>query len=1226
MRASVALLTTALACAVFLPSEGHAQVRPETIRGNVTTDSGVAVVAVEVLVTMAPDRLVFRARTDSNGRYRIQIPNGTGDYLIHFSAVGRRTFRKRVTRADSTQVEFVVHAQLAADVQELPAVSVTGIRGRPQRAPNLGAETGASERSVDGVPAAISPDAQGDLSAMLATIPGVQLTSAGVSVLGLDPSQTQKTLNGLAFAGDDIPRDVRSRTRLYTSSFDPARGGFSGGQASIEISPGNVFGFRRSHIMIDHPALQYSDEVTSRIGPRPTRFGLSAGGDGEIVENKLYYNVAGQVKHETDLSSTIVDADDAVLDLAGIEADSAERLITLLQAAHIPVERSGRTSTKVSTDANFVARIDYKPFETAFFNSTKATWGVLAYGKFQEASPIGLSPTRTATHATMLRNVTGMLQATNAFYWGRGYLTDTRAAFTTASNKRHPYSQLPEGRVLVQSAPGGEPNAVWAEFGGDQSPAGNSASWTLETTSTTQLYSPWGDGRHQLKLFAQSRFDGFSRTEVPSGGTFSYLSLVDLAANNPAMFIRSAPGERQPAQGWNGALAIGDSWRKSQTFSLLYGLRLDANRFLSAPEFNSLVKQSFGFGNNQLPQTVALSPRLGFTWVYLKRRENRDKISTSRIATSYEGPRGTIRGGVGAFQNYQPPSLISPVLANTGLQSSASLFCIGTAVPRPEWLRYAENVSNIPRACNEAVPGLSDAARLVELFDNSFSPQRSWRANLSWTSALEKVDFSLEGIYSLNLNLPGTTDLNFSGAPKFTLPEENARRVYVSASQIIPTTGDLSPIEARLMPSFARVVKHVADGKSVTRQLTVVAVPALPITRFFVRGAYTLSDTRELMRGFDRSTFYDPRGREWAPSSNNVRHQFQIHVGIANPWLSVTSFTRLSSGSRFTPIIGGDVNGDGLALNDRAFIFDPLTLQDRRLASSLTKLIHSGPSSISECLTRQLGRPAGGNSCGGPWTAQMNAEMTLSPLFTDKLLQKTGNRMRVTLNLANPLAGLDQLLHGARLRGWGTATALDPILYRVRGFDPVTSRFEYDVNPNFGSSQPQHTTIRSPFRITIDVSMDIGRPVGEQQLDKWLKPGRAGRPGIKLGSDSLKRRYERNVPDIFGYILINGDSLLLSPRQVEALEASQNAFQKQMDSVWIGLASYMAELPDRYDSNAVLRMQETTLDQAWELAWRETKKLNEILSPVQLRLLPWPVSFLYSSNKAPKGFRMFLGG
>lgn len=250
MKPSVAVFTSALACGLFLPSEGHAQVRAETIRGNVTTDSGVALVAVEVLVTMAPDRVVFRARTDSTGRYRMQIPNGTGDYLIHFSAVGRRPFRKRITSADSTQIEFVVHAQLAADVQELPAVHVAGIRGPPQRAPGLGAETGASERTVDGVPAAIPPDAQEQLSAMLATIPGAQLTSTGISVLGLDPSQTQKTSNGLAFTGDDIPRDVRSRTRLYTSSFDPARGGFSGGQASVEISPGNVFGFRRSHIVL----------------------------------------------------------------------------------------------------------------------------------------------------------------------------------------------------------------------------------------------------------------------------------------------------------------------------------------------------------------------------------------------------------------------------------------------------------------------------------------------------------------------------------------------------------------------------------------------------------------------------------------------------------------------------------------------------------------------------------------------------------------------------------------------------------------------------------------------------------------------------------------------------------------------------------------------------------------------------------------------------------------
>lgn len=1220
MKSHLALVSIAAIVCFLLPMSSDAQVRAETVSGLITTDSGVAIVGAAVVITMAPDRQIFRAATDSFGKYRIQIPDGTGDYLVHVSAMDRRPYRKRIVRVDSAQVEFVVNAQLSANVQQLASIRVAAIRDRPQRGSSAGVETGASDRTVDGISAAIPPELQGQLNGTLATIPGVQLTATGVSILGLDPSQTKKTLNGLAFAGVEIPRDVRARTRLYTSSFDPARGGFSAGEASIDIPPGNVFSFRRSHISMGHPALQYSDGVSSRVTPQPLRFGISAGADGEFVQNKLYYNVAAQLKRESEFQPTILNADDIALIYLGVDPDSSRKFISLLNAADVPLKLAGRTLTKSATDASILARIDYKPFETAFFNATKATWGILAYGSFHDAGPTGLTSIRTPTHASVERSAIGMLQGVNAFYWGQSYLTDSRLAFTFASSSRRPDSRLPEGRVLIESSSDEEANAVWVEFGGDQSPAGTSTSWTFESTSTTQLHSSFLGGGHLFKVHAQSRFDGSAHTEAFSGGIFSYQSLADLADNRAATFARAATVAPTSAEVWNGALAAGDSWRKSRTFSVLYGARVDLSRSLSKPEFNSVFANAFGARNDRLPGNVALSPRVGFTWVYLKRPNNGDKFSSSRLATSYQGPKGTLRGGMGAFQNYLSPSLIRRIQVNTGLGSSAALFCTGETVPSPEWGRYADGGFEGSRACTRT-PTVSDTARSVELFDRSFRPERSWRANLSWTSGLQKLDLSVEGVYSLTLNLPGILDLNFSRVPKFTLAEENGRPIYVDRSQVFPNTGAVSSIDARRNGSFARVDYHISDLRLVTKQLTFVVVPAVPIDRYFLRGAYTLTASRQSTRGFDHSSFFDPSAREWMPAGNG-RHQFQLHAGLANRWFSVTSFTRVRSGSKFTPVVEGDVNGDGHSLNDRAFIFDLSTATDQRLASSLRNLIQSAPTPLRKCLSRQMGKPAAGNSCQGPWSTQMSAEVTLSALLTNKLF-RTGDRSRVTLSFANPLGGIDQMLHGTKPHGWGTQREIDAVLYRVRGFDPASSRFAYDLNPNFGTGR---RISRSPFRITIDVFADIGRPVGQQQLDKWLRPGRAGRPGLRLSADSLKRRYERNLPDVFGYVLINSDSLLLSPQQVIALRTAQRAFDKQTDSLWTGLAAYIAGLPDDYDSKAALRKQEDTIDSAWELAWRGSKQLDAILSPIQLRMLPWPVSFLYSSKVPPKGFRLFLGG
>ena len=112
------------------------------------------------------------------------------------------------------------------------------------------------------------------------------------------------------------------------------------------------------------------------------------------------------------------------------------------------------------------------------------------------------------------------------------------------------------------------------------------------------------------------------------------------------------------------------------------------------------------------------------------------------------------------------------------------------------------------------------------------------------------------------------------------------------------------------------------------------------------------------------------------------------------------------------------------------------------------------------------------------------------------------DRFQLGLNFTNPLGGLDQLLHGANnLKGWGTQAQPDPILYDVRGFDAGTKTYKYEVNPRFGGTSPSNNTIRAPFRLTLDVSIDVARPLVDQQLDRWLRPGAVA--GRRLSSRQI---------------------------------------------------------------------------------------------------------------------------
>src|SRR6185312_12558495 len=166
-------------------------------------------------------------------------------------------------------------------------------------------------------------------------------------------------------------------------------------------------------------------------------------------------------------------------------------------------------------------------------------------------------------------------------------------------------------------------------------------------------------------------------------------------------------------------------------------------------------------------------------------------------------------------------------------------------------------------------------------------------------------------------------------------------------------------------------------------------------------------------------------------------------------------------GLPFTPVVAGDVNGDGLS-NDRAFIFAP-GAGGAAVSSGMSELLSNASSRVRKCLTRQVGTVAGRNSCEGPWTATAAASLTLNP-------EKLGwdNRTTLSLNVSNPLAGLDELVHGsAHMQGWGQPAAPDPTLLRVRGYDQTTNSFQYDVNPRFGDTHFASSTLRLPFILSL---------------------------------------------------------------------------------------------------------------------------------------------------------------
>jgi hypothetical protein len=1115
---------------------------------------------------------------------------------------------------------------LKSSVQQLKTVEVEGA-AKPERdiVGFRSPQPGEAGQDVGGVVSAIPLDATGNITAAAATISGVSVVANGISVLGLDPSQNRTTLNGMSFNGTDIPRGVRTYTHVATSSYDPSLGWFSGAEVDVNVEEGNFFISRPVSLTIDSPLLQYGDATSRALGEKFSNIIAALGSSGSLGSDRVAYKMGVDISHRTSDFASLDRAAPGLLERSGLAQDSVARFLGILSALGIPFSSSSLSDNRTSDNLTFLGRLDRPGYNFAKNENEKVTWGLLGYAKLDLSSLLGVGPTTVATNGGENHQQIFSAQAVySSFFHDKDYLTDVRTSFSLKRNRTTPYQRIPGGTVFVNSQfPDSLDATTLLGFGGNGSLAQDSRDWTWETKSVTSFYASRRSA-HRVQLTADSRIDGFSQTRPTNGnGTFLFNSLSDLEANTPISFTRTLGVPTAAAREWNAFAALGDYWRESQTFQVLAGVRLETNRFLDKPPYNQTVETTFGVRTDQAPAGVSASPRIGFTWI---RKPGRPGFRSSQIGQFPMGSPSYIRGGIGEFRSFLSPSVLAPAMIATGLPGGAAyITCIGAATPIPDWTAYATDPVTIPEQCASgtgATP-FADAAARVSLFDKSYQPPRIWRGNLSYAGSLSRfILYTVEGIYSLNLNQPGQRDLNFANVQRFLTPLEG-RPVFADASSIVASSGLVSTANSRRSTLFGSVISNRSDLRSISRQLNLNVSPSDAIGgAWYVSLAYNLKSVRALASGFDAPTFSSPLDREWSRGDLDSRHQIQLQAGRSIRRVTFTMFGIFQSGLPFTPIVGGDVNGDGL-YNDRAFVFDPAAPPDSAVGAGLRSLIASSSGRTRNCLLKQLGRAAGRNSCEAPWTATLNASVhsLVTIPHTDKRFAS------ISLALLNPLGGLDQLLHGSsHLRGWGAPTFPDPVLYNVQGFNPTTKQFRYEVNPRFGIRQPAVSVRRSPFRVTLSISTNIGPDFGLQQLQRAVSAGRGGRPGTRLSEADLKKRYARSVPDPYAVILEESDSLLLTADQSKAIDSVHAEYLHGMDSVLTPLAEYLAALGETFDAKEALKYQEETIDAAWDFARLHVQKsLSSILSPIQLKLLPWPAGYLYNAKKPIRGVRTFIG-
>jgi hypothetical protein len=1191
-------------CAAFLAGafapDAMAQ-QSDVIRGRITGPDSLPLQNVVVTATSISGNVNRTARTDKNGRYTITFPGGDGDYMVTIAALGYAVKRFEVKRVADEDI-LVADARLQRVNTVLDAVEVKGQRERPRRN-DVAPDISGTEKTI--ATSEVPANLLGDLAAMAATLPGVQQAtnedgSNGFSVLGLGADQNNTTLNGMAFGGANLPRDAAVSSSLVTSPYDVSRGGFSGAQFSLRTRAGSNFITRTNSVNFDSPAMQWTDVAARSLGQEYTNASLGGLVSGPLVYDKTFYNVSYQVGRRMNDFQTLLSADPLGLKASGVSTFARDTLLGIMTQQQIPAITRGLRDERIGDNGLIFGSIDLTSPTATSGRAVNITFN----GGWGKQSPAGGSATEVPAFGGDRTNWRFGVQGRHSSFFGVGILTETSGGVSSSKNYGTPYLALPAGRVRVNSTFDDGTNGVQT-----LSIGGNPAMNTTQSSTSAQVQNQlsWfsANNKHRLKLTSELRHETSDQLlAINTLGTFSYNSLAAFQANTPASFTRQLSPRQRNVNQLVGGVSLGDSYRRTANLQLTYGVRLDGSDFLTAPAFNPALDTLFSLRNDKLSNRVYVSPRAGFSWSY---------GTAAQIASflgAVRGPRAVVRGGVGLFQNLPGTSSIGAALDNTGLPNAVQqVTCVGTATPVPNWNAYVTDPSQIPTQCANGSTGspFANVAPNVTAFARDYVSPRSVRSNLQWSGPTLNNRFatSVNLTYSLNLNQSSTVDRNFSPVQRFALTIEAGRPVYVQPTSIVPGTGAIASQDARVTPRYSRVTELRSDLRSESYQATLQVSPTRFSTGFSWSTWYTYSQIREQFRGFS-NTAGNPLDVAWGRSPSSP-HQIGYSLGYNFfDFLRVSWFGQFRSGTPYTPMVAGDINGDGYA-NDRAFIFAPSATADTAVAAGMQALLASGSSAARECLRKQLGQVAGRFSCDGPWTSSASMSFTFNALKV-----RMPQRASLSFQLSNPLGAADLLLHGSsNTRGWGQYPIPDASLLYVRGFDPVTQSYKYDVNRRFGSTNPAFSPIRAPVTLTALLRFDVGPTRERQMLTQQLDRGRRTQ-GTKAPEMLLRVMFGNGgIPNPLARILQDQDTLHLSSVQADSIATLNRQYIIKLDGIWSPIVKEFSALPDTYDHDEAYHRYIVARRRTVDILKQISPVVKALLTDEQFRRLPaFVASFL----------------
>lgn len=1026
------LLVAVFLLCCYVTNTAYAQTTQASISGIVTDEQKKPIPGVSVQIRNNATGFTTRTSTNAQGEYTFkELPLG-GPYTVKavYIGFGDQT-RSGYMLNQGDAVKITINMQEASQNLEAVEVVASGLRNKVK---NFGASTEISAKTMNQLPVN---------GRNFSNLMDLSPLSRGGGISGQLGSSTNYTIDGMGAKNPTSAGATTSRSgapysismeavrefKVITNQYDVTYGRAGGGtvsavtKAGTNTTSGSAFMYGRA----DWLSSQYDIRGVKRDNDFSTyQYGFTLGGP--IIKDKLHYFVGWD--HQRDARPLII------ADIKG-EADEARfRVTNSTLSSFLDVARSkygvantpqyGSFDKKRGSDAAF-ARIDWQIDEKNLLT--------VRDNYTNDRNPLGLADNTAinffesyGTDKNVDNNLLATLRTTVSSKITNELKVQHLYTFQASTQNSELSSAIP--RAIVFNVPstlssGGNVGAdiqIGGHRFGQEGFTNNviqlvdnfyyntdKVKYTfgvdLQYTNAKSLYGSEVNGRFEFRnTGAISSFDNFS-------------NLI------PNRFYREVPLMADPtvkANIWNTAIYGQMQTKLAKGLEFTGGIRVDYSAYPKSP-LNQQLFDAIGVRTDHELKQFLVQPRIQFDWDI---NENRTDF---------------VRFGAGIFGSDVNNYVTINNLTFDG-KHLATVDVINTDVPTPNFIGYRNGTAGTPTLSSLQVPTINTYAEDAKI-------PVIYKANLSYSKLItDRLKVGITGYATLGRNNYMYVDRNMVATPFFTLANEDNRGVFVPVSSIGTTNGTADWKGGRLTNQFGRVLELNSKGR--VNQFAVVADATWQYFRdgeIFV--SYTWNDTK------DNTSFNgnvansatlslpvkdDPRDlSKMSYSDNHFRNKVVIY-GTLPTFYGVTVGVRYSGigGTRYSLLAGGNINGDFVATNDLAYVFDRNNQNvPQAIRTGLQNLLDnpSASESLKRYITRYSGQIAERN--GGVNDFFGIVDVRVSKKF------KFGNKQ--TLELSGDIFNFGNLLN----KKWGVNENLgNQALYAVSGFDAVNKAFTYRVN------------------------------------------------------------------------------------------------------------------------------------------------------------------------------------